>query len=60
MSSTANRGEGGGESTGAYWCHGCRERVPAGDVAGDDVPNCRSCGATMPFERSPGATGYAC
>jgi len=59
-SSSANRGEGGGEATGAYWCHDCSERTPAADVDGADPPTCPSCGDRMTFERSPGSTGCAC
>ncbi|MFB6196224.1 MAG: hypothetical protein ABEI80_08620 [Haloplanus sp.] len=59
-SSAANRGDGAGESTGAYWCHDCEERIPDGDVAGEDAPDCPSCGDPMTFERSPGSTGCAC
>jgi len=48
------------ESTGAYWCHDCEERVRDVDVAGEEPPDCPSCGDEMAFERSAGSTGCAC
>ncbi|MFB6101700.1 MAG: hypothetical protein ABEJ73_03970 [Haloplanus sp.] len=59
-SSASNRGDGRGESKGAYWCHDCDERLLDLDVEGDDPPTCPSCGDDMTFERSPGSTGCAC
>ncbi|MFC7254293.1 hypothetical protein ACFR97_01850 [Haloplanus litoreus] len=59
-SAATNRGDGRGESKGAYWCHDCGERRLDLDVAGDDPPTCPSCGEAMTFERSPGSTGCAC
>jgi len=59
-SSSSNRGRGAGESTGAYWCHDCNERILDTDVEGDDAPACPACGEEMAFERSPGSTGCAC
>jgi DNA-directed RNA polymerase subunit RPC12/RpoP len=59
-SSTANRGEGANEATGAYWCHDCSERIPGTDAEDGDAPTCPTCGDEMTFERSPGSTGCAC
>jgi DNA-directed RNA polymerase subunit RPC12/RpoP len=59
-SSSSNRGHGASESTGAYWCHDCSERILDTDVEGDDAPTCPACGDEMEFERSPGSTGCAC
>ena len=44
------------ESTGAYWCHDCNERIPETDVAGNEDPSCPSCGEAMDFERSSAAS----
>jgi len=55
-----NRGTGTTESKGAYWCDDCKERILDVDVAGEDPPDCPSCGQTMYFERSTGSTGCAC
>lgn len=55
-----NRGDGATESTGAYWCHECEERIPDGDVDGESAPDCPGCGEAMTFDRSPGSTGCAC
>jgi Zn finger protein HypA/HybF involved in hydrogenase expression len=57
---STDRGTGTSESTGAYWCHDCAERVPARDVSGEDAPSCPECGDAMELERSPGTTGCAC
>lgn len=59
-SSTTNRGEGTSESTGAYWCDDCSERILDIDVEGDGTPTCPACGDEMTFEHSPGSTGCAC
>lgn len=59
-SQSTNRGDGSRESTGAYWCHDCSERVLDLDVAGEGPPSCPACGDEMVFERSPGSTGCAC
>jgi DNA-directed RNA polymerase subunit RPC12/RpoP len=59
-SQSTNRGTGGEQSKGAYWCHDCSERVLDLDVEGDDPPACPDCGDEMEFERSPGSTGCAC
>lgn len=55
-----NRGAATSEPRGSYWCHDCAERIPAGDVAGDEAPTCPECGDEMDLERSPGSTGCAC
>ncbi|WP_049937571.1 zinc-ribbon domain-containing protein [Haloplanus natans] len=55
-----NRSEGADESTGAYWCHDCGERILDTEVDGDDAPTCPDCGEAMELERSPGSTGCAC
>jgi DNA-directed RNA polymerase subunit RPC12/RpoP len=59
-SQSANRGQDGEQSTGAYWCHDCSERILDLDVDGDEPPSCPACGDEMAFERSPGSTGCAC
>lgn len=48
------------ESTGAYWCHDCKERIPEAETSGDEPPSCPSCGESMKFERSPGSGSCAC
>lgn len=48
------------ESTGAYWCHDCQERIREADVAGEEAPDCPECGGAMEFERSTGTAGCAC
>lgn len=40
------------DGAGAWWCHDCEERKPAGEVDGDD-PSCPRCGGSMEFEREP-------
>ncbi len=57
---STDRGTGTQESTGAYWCHDCAERVPDFEVDGEATPDCPECGDAMTFERSPGSTGCAC
>jgi Zn finger protein HypA/HybF involved in hydrogenase expression len=47
-------------SKGAYWCHDCEERIRDVDVAGDEPPDCPSCGDAMAFERSTGTASCAC
>lgn len=53
-----NRGDEAMESSGAYWCHDCGERVL--DVEGESPPSCSTCGEEVAFERSAGSTGCAC
>ena len=48
------------ESTGAYWCHDCAERIRDVDVDGEGTPDCPECDEAMAFERSVGSTGCAC
>lgn len=48
------------ESAGAYWCHDCEERIRDVDVAGEEPPDCPSCGEAMTFERSTGTAACAC
>jgi Zn finger protein HypA/HybF involved in hydrogenase expression len=48
------------QSTGAYWCDDCSERIPEAAVADPGPPNCPSCGGEMYFERSPGTANCAC
>jgi len=59
-STSTNRGDEARESTGAYWCHDCGERILDVDAEGDDAPDCPTCGDEMVFERSPDSTGCAC
>lgn len=55
-----NRGDVTEESTGAFWCHDCQERIRDVEVAGETPPDCPSCGEDMEFERSKGTSGCAC
>jgi Zn finger protein HypA/HybF involved in hydrogenase expression len=57
---STNRGSETTQSTGAYWCHDCAERIPDFEVEGDSTPACPDCGDEMAFERSTGSTGCAC
>ena len=60
-SASPDRGDGTGESAGAYWCHDCGERIRDVDVeGGEDPPSCPDCGDPMEFERSAASTGCAC
>ena len=47
-------------SKGAYWCHGCSERIRDVNVEGEEPPTCPSCGEEMEFERSKGSASCAC
>lgn len=58
--STPTTGRNARESKGAYWCHGCSERVLDLDVEGESPPACPACGEEMEFERSTSSTGCAC
>lgn len=55
-----NRGEEKSESSGAYWCNDCGERILDLAVEGEAPPDCPECGDEMTFERSAASTGCAC
>lgn len=59
-SQSPDRGDGTGESAGAYWCHDCAERIRDVDVDGEAPPSCPDCGEEMAFERAATSTGCAC
>ncbi|WP_435348219.1 hypothetical protein [Haloarchaeobius sp. HRN-SO-5] len=57
---STSRGTSTEQSSGAYWCNDCSERLLDTAVEGDEAPTCPECGEEMHFERSPGTTGCAC
>jgi len=58
-SQSPDRGDGTGESAGAYWCHDCAERIRDA-LDGEAPPSCPDCGEEMAFERAAASTECAC